>query len=280
MTDAATAIAPGPSERKRSGAADRLFQVVCCLILFFLVAPTLLIIPVSFSSGSTFSFPPESYSLRWYRAFLGDPDWMAATLFSLGNAIITAIAATIIGTAASLALVRGKVWGKSTLEALLLAPLIVPPIIVAIGVYLQFAPLGLIGTRLGFSVVHTALAVPYVILVVSAALQRLPPSLEMAALNLGASRLRSFFEITLPLITPSVLAGSVFAFLASFDESVVSFFISGIENKSITRKMFEDIEFNISPIIAAASTLIVFASIGLMWLATSVSRSKTRRNAG
>lgn len=280
MTETAMPVLTANAEAARSRSADRLFHVVCGAILFFLITPTLLIVPVSFSGGLTFSFPPESLSLRWYEAFLNDPEWIAATLFSLGNAVITAIASTIIGTAASLALVRGRLWGKSTLEALLLAPLIVPPIIVAIGVYLQFAPLGLLGTRLGFSLVHTALAVPYVILVVSAALQRLPPSLEMAGLNLGASRFRCFVEISLPLIAPSILAGAVFAFLASFDESVVSFFISGIENKSITRKMFEDIEFSISPVIAAASTLIVVASISLMWLATSASRSKTRSDAG
>lgn len=267
-------IETSASPRVRRPISDLVFTFLCCAILVFLVIPTVLIVPVSFSAGTTFTFPPQSLSLRWYQAFFADPEWVASALFSFGNAIITACVSTVIGTAASLALVRGRVWGKSLIEALLLAPLIVPPIIVAIGVYLQFAPLGLIGTRFGFSIVHTALAVPYVILIVSAALQRLPPSLEMAGLNLGASRLRCFLEITLPLILPSVLAGSVFAFLASFDETVVSFFISGIENKSITRKMFEDIEFNISPVIAAASTMIVAASLSLMWLATMASGRK------
>ena len=151
------------------------------------------------------------------------------------------IASAIIGTMAAIALVRGDVPGQDALSAILLAPLIVPHVIVAIAVYFQFAPLGLNGTRLGFLLIHTALAVPYVVLVATAALQRLPPSYEMAALNLGASRLRCFQKITLPLIAPAIAAGSVFAFLASFDETVVSFFISGVENKTITRKLMEDL---------------------------------------
>jgi mannopine transport system permease protein len=156
----------------------------------------------------------------------------------------------------------------------MLAPLIVPHVVVAIAVYFQLAPLGLIGTRLAFVLVHTALAVPYVLLVVTAALQRVPSSYEMAALNLGASRLACFRLVTLPLIMPALAAGSIFAFLASFDETVVSFFISGVQHKTITRKMMEDIEFNLSPVIAAASTLFVFATILLMWGGTLVRRGE------
>ncbi len=113
-------------------------------------------------------------------------------------------------------------------------------------------------------------------LVVSAALQRLPPSLELAGLNLGASRLTCFRRITLPLIAPSVLAGSVFAFLASFDETVVSFFISGTEHKTVTRKMFEDIEYSLSPVIAAASTVFIAVTLVMMVLANSARRAGER----
>src|SRR4051794_24640660 len=182
------------------------------------------------------------------------------------------LAATVAGTMGAVALVRGRLPGRQTVEALLLAPLIVPHIIVAIAVYLQFAPLGLTGSVLGFVLIHTALAVPYVILVVSAALQRLPPSLELAGLNLGASRLSCFRRITLPLILPAVLAGAVFAFLASFDETVVSFFIAGTEHKTVTRKMFEDIEFQLSPVIAAASTVFVVVTLLLMMMANASKR--------
>ena len=253
------------------------FRLVCGLILFFLVFPSLLIVPISFSSSTALQFPPPGLSLRWYRQFLGDPAWIDATLFSLQIATMTAISATFVGIAAALALVRGRVPGGETLQTLLLAPLIVPHVIVAIAVYAQFAPLGLTGTRLGFVLIHTSLAVPYVVIIVSAALQRLPPSLEMAALNLGASRWQALREVTLPLIAPAIGAGAVFAFLASFDETVVSFFISGVEHKTVTRKLFEDIEFSLSPVIAAASTVFVAVTVLLM-LGADMAR-KTGRQA-
>ncbi len=264
---------------RRAGLAEWLFRVLCLIIFVFLMLPTLLILPVSFSPSAELTFPPNGVSLRWYKLFLSDPGWIDATLFSLGIAALTTVCSTVIGTMASVGLVRGRLPGRQTLEALLLAPLIVPHIIVAIAVYLQFAPLGLTGTRLGFVLIHTALAVPYVVLVVSAALQRLPPSLEMAGLNLGASRLRCFWSITVPLISPAILAGAVFSALASFDETVVSFFISGVEHQTITRKMFEDIEFNVSPVIAAASTVFVIGTVALMWLADTAKRAATRRSS-
>ena len=254
------------------------FRLLCAAILLFLILPTLLIVPMSFSPTNALRFPPAGLSLRWYRAYLSDPEWISSTLFSVEIAAMTTLASVVIGTMGALALVRGRLPGRQTIEALLLAPLIVPPIIVAIGVYLQFAPLGLTGTRFGFVLIHTALAVPYVVLVVTAALQRLPPSLEVAGLNLGASRLTCFRRITLPLILPSVLAGGVFAFLASFDETVVSFFIAGVENKTVTRKMFEDIEFSLSPVIAAASTIFVASTLVMMAIATATRDRSAQRH--
>lgn len=264
------------TERASRRAGSWAFYLVGGAILAFLILPSVLVVPMSFSPTTFLRFPPTGFSLRWYEAYFSDREWIDATLFSLQIAAITTAASALIGTMASVALVRGRLPAKDTINALLLAPLIVPHVIVAIAVYFQFAPLGLVGTRLGFVLIHTALAVPYVVLVVSAALQRVPPSLEMAGLNLGASRLRCFQAITLPLIAPSIAAGAVFAFLASFDETVVSFFISGVEHKTVTRKMFEDIEFNLSPLIAAASTLFVVATVVLMWLGTQVKNVRVR----
>ena len=245
------------------------------LILIFLILPSVLVVPMSFSPTTFLQFPPTGFSTRWYTAYFSDSGWIDATWFSIQIALLVTIASAIIGTMAAIALVRGNVPGQDVLGAILLAPLVVPHVIVAIAVYFQFAPLGLVGTRFGFLLIHTALAVPYVVLVVTAALQRLPPSYEMAALNLGASRLRCFQKITLPLIAPAIAAGSVFAFLASFDETVVSFFISGVENKTITRKLMEDIEFNLSPLIAAASTIFVVATVLLMWVG-NLAKGKTQ----
>jgi mannopine transport system permease protein len=170
----------------------------------------------------------------------------------------------VIGTLASFALSRGNLPGARALQALTLAPLIVPHIVLAVALYLVFAPIGLTGNFAGFAIAHTMLSVPYVMLTVSAALQRFDPALELAALNCGASRAQAFWHVVLPNIAPGVAAGAVFAFLASFDEATVSFFISGVEGKTITRKLFEDIDYNLTPVIAAVSTVMVVVSLALM----------------
>ncbi|KUM23124.1 ABC transporter permease [Mesorhizobium loti] len=234
------------------------------LILFFLVLPTMIVIPISFGSAPFIEFPPSGLTLRWYEQFFTDPDWIAATLFSLRIALFTMISATIIGTLAAVALVRGDLPGKSLVFGLALGPLIVPHIIIAIALYLFFAPLGLTGKFFGFLLAHTMLTVPYVVIVVSASLQRFDPILEMAALICGAGRGRAFFEIVMPQITPGVITGAVFTFVTSFDEATVAFFISGVEGKTITRKLFEDIDYNLTPVVAVVSTVMVAISFLLM----------------
>ena len=238
--------------------------VLLAIILFVLVLPTLIVVPISFGTADYIEFPPSGLTLRWYGEYFSDPDWIAATLFSLRIALATSVAATIIGTLTAIALVRGNLPGKAMIHGLALSPLIVPHIIIAIALYLVFAPLRLTGNFFGFLVAHTMLAVPYVVITVTAALQRFDVSLELAALNCGASRTRAFFSIVLPNIAPGVAAGAVFAFITSFDEATVAFFISGIEGKTITRKLFEDIDFDLTPVIAVVSTVLVAVSLLLM----------------
>ncbi|WP_139811923.1 ABC transporter permease [Ensifer aridi] len=234
------------------------------VILLFLILPTLIVIPMSFGSAPYIEFPPSGMTLKWYGQYFGDPDWIAATLFSLRIAFFTTISATLVGTLAAVALVRGDLPGKSLVLGLALSPLIVPHIIIAIALFLFFAPLRLTGNFFGFLLAHTTLTVPYVVISVSAALQRFDPILEMAALNCGAGRGRAFFQVVLPQIAPGVITGAVFAFVSSFDEATVAFFISGIEGKTITRKLFEDIDYNLTPVVAVVSTISVAVSLLLM----------------
>jgi mannopine transport system permease protein len=238
--------------------------LLVALILFFLVLPTLIVLPMSLGTASYIEFPPKGFTLRWYLAYLGDPDWMNATWFSLKIAAATTVAATVIGTLASIGLVRGRLPGKALIQAMTIAPLVVPHIVIAVALYLVFAPLRLTGNFLGFLLAHTVLSVPYVVITVSAALHRFDSALELAALNCGATRIQAFFHVVLPNILPGVAAGAVFAFLASFDEATVAFFISGIDGKAITRKMFEDIDYNLTPVIAAVSTVLTVVSLALM----------------
>lgn len=243
-------------------------------ILLFLILPTLIIMPMSFSQTEYLQFPPQGLSLKWYVSYFCDPDWMASTWFSLKIAVATAITSTIIGTMAALAIVRGDLPFKGVFQVLTIGPMIVPHIVLGVALYLVFAPHQLTGTFLGFLVGHTVLSVPFVMITVVAVLQHFDPTLELAALNCGAGRGRAFFHITLPIIAPGIASGFVFAFLASFDEATVAFFISDINGKTIGRKMFEDIDFNLTPTIAAASTIIVLASMCLIALSFMLSRSR------
>jgi mannopine transport system permease protein len=260
MRDIVSRRAPPPSLRL----GEILLYALVVTILIFLLLPTVIVIPMSLNGEQYLAFPPRSWSLKWYAAFFSDPEWIAATWLSLEVAALTTVAATVLGTCAALALVRSDIGGLGWLNALVLSPMIVPHIVIAVAIYLQFAPLGLTGTVWGFVIAHTVLALPYVVLTISAALYRLDPALEMAALNLGASRLQAFFKITLPLILPGVATGAAFAFIISLDEAVVSFFISGVTAKTLPRKLFEDIDYSLSPVIAAASTLLVIVSLLVM----------------
>jgi mannopine transport system permease protein len=213
------------------------------------------------------AFPPRALTLDWYLAFFNSRDWTDAAVFSLRIAALTAVFATIIGTMASLALVRGRIAGKSLLNAVIIAPLIVPTIILAVGLYSIYARLGFLGSLPAFVLAHSAMTAPYVVLTVSAALYRFDWNLEMAAQSLGASRLTTFRRVTLPTIRPAVLAGAALAFINSFDEAVVAFFISGVTQKTITRKLWEDIEFGITPTIAAVGTMMTVLSLLLIGIA-------------
>jgi mannopine transport system permease protein len=234
------------------------------VVLIYLLVPTFIVIPMSFSPRNFLEFPPSGFSLRWYEAYLSDSAWMGPTLFSLWIAGWTALVSTVVGTLASLALVRGSLPVRDIIITIAITPMVAPIIVVAIGVYSLFLRVGLNGTNLGFVLAHSVLATPYVILTVSAALQRFDWNLELAALSLGASRPTTFLRATLPSILPGVVAGALFAFLASFDEAVVSFFISDIDQTTLPKRLFENIDFGLTPIIAAVSTVITMISLLLL----------------
>lgn len=256
-------------EAKRPPRNGRLWLIAgVYAILVFILLPTVIIVPISFGEQKYLQFPPTGFTLDWYRQFLLDPGWQAATILSVKVAVLVAISATGIGTLASLALVRGQVAGRGLVNLLLLSPLIVPNIVVAIALFFFMARMGLTGTLLGFVIGHTILALPFVVLTVSASLHQMDSDLELAALNLGASRTAVFRYVTLPLIIPGVVSGFIFSFITSFDEPVISFFISGPGQTTLPRRMFEDIDQNITPVLAAAATVVT--AISLTGLAIAV----------
>ena len=237
---------------------------VVWLIVAFLIIPTLLVIPMSFGSGDFLEFPPRDLSLRWYERYVTDEDWIGPTIFSLKVAALTMVAAVTVGVLASLALVRGTLPGRATVSALVMAPLVAPIIITALGTYFFLARLRLVGTTLGFVIAHSVLAVPYVVLITTGVLRGFDDRLETAALSLGASRAKAFLQITLPITRPGILTAAVFAFLASFDEVTVSLFISGVGGKTLPMKLFEGITDALTPVVAVVSTLLILLSVALL----------------
>lgn len=256
-----------------------LLRAAAYAIVVFLLLPTIIVAPMSVSPVKYLEFPPSGFTLKWYGAYFGDRDWTVATLFSLQAACIAAVGATLVGTMAALALVRGRVRGRALVEFLVIGPVVVPHIALAVAMLLVYEQLRLTGTLLGFAIAHIVLALPFVIFTVLAGLRRFDADLEMAALSCGANRVRTFLHVTLPLILPSVVSAALFAFIISFDEAVVSFFISDLDRKTLPRKMFEDIDYDISPILAAVATMLTLLTLAVLLLGHLASVLAERRAA-
>jgi putative spermidine/putrescine transport system permease protein len=232
-------------------------HVVAVLVMVFLVVPTLLVIPMSFSGAQYLEFPPRQWSLRWYESYFASAAWMQATATSLKAGVLTALVATPLGTLAAYGLLASRTRLAGLLTMLLLTPIVVPVILIGIGVFYAYVKLQLVNTLLGLVLAHSMLAVPVVMMVVSSALKTFDMNQELVARSLGASRPRAFLLVTLPQIRFTVATGAVLAFLTSFDEIVVSLFISGGDHSTLTRNMFNALRDQVDPTIAAISTIIV-----------------------
>jgi len=249
------------------------------VVLVFLVAPIVIIVPLSFSSGSFFQYPLPGFSLRWYEDFFTSSFWLPSVWNSLLVGTSATVLATLLGTLAALGLWRARFPGQGLLLALLISPMVVPVVIVAVGVYFAFAPLGLTDGYTGLILAHTTLAAPFVVVTVLAALSGLDRTLLRAASSLGATPLTAFRRVTLPLILPGVLSGAVFAFAASFDEVVVALLIAGPGQRTLPRQMFSGINDNISLTITAAATMLIAISLMFMVLVAWLQRRSARHRA-
>jgi putative spermidine/putrescine transport system permease protein len=254
-----------------------LFYLLCAIIFLFLILPIFVIIPISFSSARFLQVPPQGFSLQWYAEYFGSRNWISATLLSLKVGLLTMLCATFFGTLASLALVRGNFKGKKLIYGLLLSPLIIPVIIVAVALYYFFSKLHLIGSMWGLVIAHTCLALPFVIVNVTATLQGFDITLERAALSLGASRLMTFIKVTFPLIRPGVLTGALFAFITSFDEVVIAIFISGSRTVTLPKQMWDGIRVSINPTISAVASLLIIFSVLLLFSTEMLRRYSEKR---
>ncbi len=258
------------------------YLTICGVVLFFLVAPLIVVIPLSFTSGVFLNFTPEmltldpeGFSLKWYKNMLGfcdDPSikTMCSDKWKTGfvNSTIIAVAATVIstslGTMAAIGLSNPLMPFRKLLMAVLISPLIVPLIITASGMFLFYAKVNLIGTYTGLILAHAALGTPFVVITVTATLTGFDNNLTRAAQNMGANVITTFFRVQMPLILPGVISGGLFAFITSFDEVVIVLFMGGPETVTLPRQMWSGIRQEISPTILAAATCLVLISVLLL----------------
>jgi putative spermidine/putrescine transport system permease protein len=239
-------------------------RAVVVLVVIYTIAPLLIVAVLSFSSAPFLTFPPPGYSLQWYERLIADPSWIRSMTATAMITIPSACLATAIGTGAAIGVARGNIPFPSVVSGFILLPLVVPTIIIAAAVFGVFRPLGLQGTYFGLIVAHVMLTIPYVFTLTLAALQTVGPNVEGAALTLGASPTRVLFKITVPMIAPSITSGLLFAAVMSFDELVVSMFLSSPTIRPVTVQMWSDVQGSVDPTIAAISTTFFFVTLCLL----------------
>ncbi len=235
--------------------------VLAFFVYVFLLAPSLIVIPVSFGSQYELTFPPREFSLDLYRIFFSSPTWTQPLFLSIRVALMTTIISTVIAVPTAYALVRFSFPGKKLLMGLVMSPLVIPSVVFALGIYLYFSYLRLTGTTAGLVIAHTMFVLPYTLVIISAGIQKLDANLEFGAMLMGAGRFRMMRTVVLPQLYPSIGAGALFAFLISFDEVVISWFLAGPTTTTLSVKMFSAIQWEISPVIAAVSTLLTATSL-------------------
>jgi len=230
------------------------YVALACLVL---LAPIVIVCVLSFSGEGYLRFPPSSFSLKWFDIFFGDTRWRQ----SLVSSTLIALVACVI----AYALVRGEMRAKKLILSLMLAPIIVPTVITAIAMYFLTAKMGVVGNMLWIGFCHAVVALPIVLLILLAALQGVDVNLERAALSLGASRSRVFFKVVVPIALPGVMSAALFAFLASFDELVISLFLAGARAQTLPVRIWNSLHLEIEPVVAAAATFLI-AVTGLVLL--------------
>jgi len=236
-------------------------RISAALIATFILAPTIVVVGSSFSGGTLPQFPPSDLSLRWYAHALSQPIFTEAAFNSLWLALVATALATPIALAAAVAIVRGDFAGKTAIQAVLLAPLFVPAIVVSLSILLVSARLNIRDVGFRLVAAHVLITMPYLVRTLIDSLTRFDVTLEEAARTLGASPMRTFRIITLPLIWPGLVAGALFALVVSFDNVSVSLFLTSARTNTLPLLILNYVEYNYDPSIAALSTMLVCISL-------------------
>lgn len=241
-----------------------LLIAIVVMVAAFLLLPIVFIAALSFGSSQWLIFPPPGWTLKWYQNLFADPSWLMAAWTSLKIAVIVAILSVVIGLAASFGLVRGEFRGRAFLRGLFITPMILPVVVLAVAIYAFFLRIGLNGTMTGFILAHLVVALPFSILALTSALEEFDRSIEDAAVLCGASPLEAKLRITLPSISHGMFAAAIFSFLTSWDEVVLAIFMASPTLQTLPVKIWSTLRQDLTPVIAAASTLLICLTILLM----------------
>lgn len=265
-----------PASETQVTHGQRLWLYILAVItMIVLVTPTLIVIPMSFSESQYLQFPPETWSTRWYEHYFSSSEWMLATKTSFKAAFLTMLVATPVGVLAAYGLHASRIPFVRATFVLLITPMMVPVVLIAVGAFYAYVKLQILYTMTGLVLAHTLLAIPLVMIVTGSALKSYDMNQENAARSLGAPRWKAFLTITLPQIRFAVVTSALLSFLTSFDEVVIAMFISGGENPTLTRNMFNALRDQIDPTIAAISTIMVGVTIALMVLVQAFGQERT-----
>ncbi|GAB2889443.1 ABC transporter permease [Paralcaligenes ginsengisoli] len=249
-----------------------ILSAILCLIL---IAPILIVVIVSFGKSSYMIFPPSSFSTKWYLDFFSSPDWMGSLVTSLIIGLVSSLIATTLGFLGAYSLVRGTYRNKKLLISFCLLPLIIPSIITAVALYFASVPLDLVGSKLWIAICHAALSIPVVLLILISSLQGVDQSIERAAYGLGASKFYTFTRIVIPLAAPGILSAAFFSFLTSFDELIISLFLSGVSSQTLPVRIWNSLLMDMEPVIAAISSFLILLTIVLLLLELAARKLRT-----
>lgn len=250
---------------------------LACLVL---MAPIVIVCVLAFSGQGYLRFPPETFSLRWFSNFFGDTRWRQSLWISVVIALIACAISTMLGFFAAYALVRGVMRAKKLVLSFMLLPIIVPHVITAIAMYFVTARFGLVGNVLWIGFCHAVVALPIVLLILISALQGVDINLERAALSLGSSRAQVLWRVVIPIAFPGIMSAALFAFLASFDELIISLFLAGVRSQTLPVRIWNSLHLEIEPIIAAVSAFLIAVTGVVLLIDGAVRRVRSPAKTG
>ncbi len=258
----------------RSAKNSRFISLIAWAVLGFLLLPSLIVIPISFGNSRELVFPPKTISLDLYRAYFAGSDWLGPTWLSLRVATWTTLISLLLGVPAAYGLARGRFRGQRLVMLFLLSPIMVPSVVVALGLYIYFIQTGIAQGELRLILGLTVVSMPFVVVTATAGLQEIDPNLERAATICGAGPLTILLKVVLPMLRPALFGGALFAYLISFDEVVVAWFVSQPGFTTLPVKMFSSIQWEISPVLAAISSMLTLLSTTICILGALLRRGK------